>query len=115
MRGIRRFVEFADGNEITKEIVLQFKQELRKEMSPVSVSSIIAAVNAFLKFLGLGDLCVKAFKIQHRLFSIKKELYANEYRAIVKAAFKTNNERLALIIQTICSTGSASRSLNLLP
>ncbi len=105
MRDVRRFAEFANGNEITKEIVLQFKQELHREMSPVSANSVIAAVNAFLKFLGIGDFCVKAFKIQRRLFSLKKELHANEYKALVKAALKKNNERLALIIQTICSTG----------
>lgn len=112
MRDVRRFAEFANGEEITKAIALQFKQELRGEMSPVSANSVIAAVNAFLKFLGLGEFCVKAFKIQRRMFSLKKELHTNEYKALVKAAFKTNNERLALIIQTICSTGIRISELN---
>ncbi len=105
MRDIRRFAEFANGNEITKATTLQFKQELRGEMSPVSANSVIAAVNNFLEFLGHADLRVKAFKIQRRLFSLKKELLTGEYKALVRAAFKANNERLALIIQTICSTG----------
>lgn len=102
---IRRFSEFVGGMDLTKAVVLCFKENLRKEISPVSANSILAAVNNFLKFLNLSQFCVKAFKIQRRLFSQKSELTEGEYRRLVKAAFKGNNERLALIIQTICATG----------
>ncbi len=32
---------------ITKAVVLRFKETLRREMSPVSANSVIAAVNSF--------------------------------------------------------------------
>lgn len=105
MHDVRRFAEYIGGNEITKALTVQFKESLRKEMSPVSANSVLAAVNSFLKFLGLSEFCVKAFKIQRRLFSLKNELSSSEYKRLVKAAFKYKNERLALIIQAICSTG----------
>lgn len=105
MHDVRRFAEYIGGNEITKALTVQFKESLRKEMSPVSANSVLAAVNSFLKFLGLSEFCVKAFKIQRRLFSLKNELSSSEYKRLVKAAFKDKNERLALIIQAICSTG----------
>lgn len=102
---ISRFAKFVGDMDLTKAIVLCFKDKLRKEMSPVSANSILAAVNSFLKFMDLPQFCVKAFKIQRRLFSAKGELTEGEYKRLVKAAYKNGNERLALIIQTICATG----------
>lgn len=102
---ITRFAEFVGNEEPTKGVVLRFKEALRREMSPVSANSVIAAVNSFLKFIDLPQCCVKSFKIQRRLFSAKGELTECEYKRLVKAAFNNKNERLALIIQTICSTG----------
>lgn len=102
---IGRFSEFVGDMDLTKAIVLNFKDTLRKEMSPVSANSVLAAVNSFLKFLEVPQFCVRAFKIQRRLFSLKGEITEGEYKRLVKAAFKSKNERLALIIQTICATG----------
>lgn len=104
-RDARRFAEFVGESELAKSAVLGFKEKLRGEMSPVSANSILAAVNCFLKFLGLPTLCVKAFKIQRRLFSPKNELSESEYKRLVRAALDSKNERLALLIQTICATG----------
>lgn len=102
---VERFSEFVEDEVLSKSLVLQFKESLRKEMSPISANSIICAVNSFLKFLGVPQFCVKMFKVQRRLFSLKNELSENEYKRLVKAALAANNERLALIIQTICATG----------
>ena len=105
IRDARRFSEYIGNEELTKPLVLQFKENLRREMSPRSANSVIAAVNCFLKFMGLPELCVRTFKLQRRLFSTRNELTAEEYRRLVKAAMNAHNERLALIIQAICSTG----------
>lgn len=104
-RDARRLAEFVGIEELNKPLVLHFKENLRREMSPISANSVLAAVNCFLKFLGLSELCVRAFKLQRRLFSVKNELTAEEYKRLVKAALNAQNERLALIIQAICSTG----------
>ena len=104
-RDARRLAEFVGIEELNKPLVLHFKENLRREMSQISANSVLAAVNCFLKFLGLSELCVRAFKLQRRLFSMKNELTAEEYKRLVKAALDAQNERLALIIQAICSTG----------
>lgn len=104
-RDARRLAEFVGIGELNKPLVLHFKENLRREMSQISANSVLAAVNCFLKFLGLSELCVRAFKLQRRLFSVKNELTAEEYKRLVKAALDAQNERLALIIQAICSTG----------
>lgn len=102
---VERFSNFVDDMDLSKAVVLCFKDALRKEMSPVSANSVLAAVNSFLKFLEVPQFCVKLFKIQRRLFSLRSELTEGEYKRLVKAALKEKNERLALIIQTICATG----------
>lgn len=105
IRDVKRFTEYVGRQELSKSITVQFKEELRREMSPVSANSILAAVNNFLKFLGVSEYCVRVFRIQRRLFSLKNELTASEYKRLVKTALNTKNERLALLIQTICATG----------
>lgn len=104
-KDIQRLSNFVGKQELTKAIVLQFKEQLRKEMQPVSANSIIAAVNTFLKFLDLPQFCIKAFKVQRNLFSMKNELSEGEYKRLVKTALTLGKVRLALIIQTICATG----------
>lgn len=105
LRDVQRFAEFVGRSEISKKIVVAFKEDLRRTMSPVSANSVLAAVNSFLRFAGVSEFCVKTFKVQRRLFSLKNELTQNEYRRLVTIAFKEKNERLALIIQSICATG----------
>lgn len=102
---IERFSQFVGDMDLSKAVVLCFKDALRKEMSPVGANSILAAVNSFLKFLEVPQFCIKLFKIQRRLFSLRSELTEGEYKRLVKAALREKNERLALIIQTICATG----------
>lgn len=102
---VERFAAFAKDEILSKNLVLQFKESLHKEMSPVSANSIICAINSFLKFLGVPQFCVKMFRVQRQLFSLRNELSEGEYKRLVKTAIAANNERLALIIQTICATG----------
>ncbi len=102
---VERFAAFAKDEILSKNLVLQFKESLRKVMSPVSANSIICAINSFLKFLGVPQFCVKMFRVQRQLFSLRNELSEGEYKRLVKTATAANNERLALIIQTICATG----------
>ena len=67
---------------------------------------MIAAINVFFRFCGWHDLCVKQYKIQKSAFaSEEKELTKVEYGRLVQAAKRKKNERLNLIIQTICGTG----------
>ena len=51
-------------------------------------------------------MCVKQYKIQKSAFCPEeKELTKAEYMRLVQAAKRNSNERLNLIIQTICGTG----------
>ena len=70
------------------------------------INSMIASVNALLTFLGRVDLKVKSLKIQQQVYCPEeKELTRAEYERLVRAARDNRNERLSLILQTICGTG----------
>lgn len=67
---------------------------------------MIAALNAFLRFQGCADCCVKQYKLQRRVCcSEAEELTKEEYIRLVHAAKMSGNNRLNLILQTICGTG----------
>lgn len=106
LHDIKIFTDFSHNQKISKSIVMSFKSFLNEKYETSSANSMIAATNAFLKFMNWNDCCTKQFKIQKKVFcSEKNELSRAEYIRLVNAAKKRNNERLGLILQTICGTG----------
>ena len=94
------------GMPLTKTALIKWKQQCISTHAPASVNSKIAAVNGFVTFIGLWQLRLKPLKIQKALFlSENKELTKLEYFRLVRTAEKNGNERLALVLQTICATG----------
>lgn len=106
VRDVKHFAKFAEGKEIDKAVLLDYKESLEKDYAMTSANSMIAAVNSFLRYAGWHELCIKQFKIQKDAYSPQeKELSQVEFHALIKAAEKSNKERLSLVIQTICGTG----------
>jgi len=106
MRDLRCFAAYAAGKELDKPLVLDYKAFLAQTYAIRSANSMLAALNAFLRFAGWHDLCVKQFKVQKEAYcSEEKELTKAEYTALVRAAEQKKNERLSLVVQTICGTG----------
>lgn len=106
LRDVRMFTAFAETREISKSVVMEFKASLVEKYEVASANSMIAAVNAFLRFMGWVDCCIKQFKVQKKAFcSEDKELTKAEYICLVNTAKQKGNERLNLILQTICGTG----------
>lgn len=100
------FYDFLNGRALSKGLVLEYKQMLIKTYKPTSVNSMIASLNAFLRFIGRGTLTVKQLKIQRQIYvSEDKELTKAEFTRLVATANSVHNARLSLIIQTICGTG----------
>ena len=106
MRDVRIFASFVCDAEIVKQTILDYKSRLGETYAVASANSMIAAMNCFLRFCGWHDLCVKQFKMQRQVYcSEEKELTRAEYIRLLEAANAKHNERLNLIIQTICGTG----------
>lgn len=99
-------LEYLRGAPVTKAALIQWKQDLTATHAPTTVNSMLAAVNGFFAFLGWRGLAAKLLKIQKSPFCDEgRELSRAEYARLVRAAERRENERLALVIQTICATG----------
>ena len=91
---------------LSKTIVLAYKAYLCEHYAPASVNAAISSLNSFFNYMEWFDLRVKNLKIQKQIFaSTDKELTKAEYDRLLQAAKQKKNERLYLLIQTICSTG----------
>lgn len=100
------FLNFIQDKPADKAIMLEYKALLGEQYALTSANSMIAAVNAFLRFMGWMDCCIKQFKVQKKAFcSEDKELTKAEYIRLVNTAKEEGNERLNLLLQTICGTG----------
>lgn len=106
-RDVRAFLTFIGGAEVDKETAIAFKQHLLDAGYAVrSVNSMLASINSLFDWLGWSDCRVKALKTQQQIFCPEeKELTKAEYVRLVRTAQQNGNERLNLILQTICSTG----------
>ena len=106
LHDVRMFGLFADGKEINKVLAIEYKKKIAAKYAVTSANSMIAAVNAFFRFMRWMDCCIKQFKVQKKAFcSEEQELTKAEYIRLANTATKEGNERLNLILQTICGTG----------
>ena len=105
LRDVRAFRAYADGNEITKVLVVAWKKQLvDSDYAVRSINSMLASVNSLLDFLGLSNCKSKNIRMQQQTYCTEdKELTKVEYMRLLDASKK--NEQLNLVIQTICSTG----------
>ena len=106
IRDITVFADWCKNTEISKSLVLQYKQELIEKYAPASVNSVLSSINSFFVCNEWYDLKVKALKIQRQIFAERnKELTKAEYERLLDAAKNKKNERLYYLMQTICSSG----------
>ena len=107
LRDVRTFAEYLGGAEITKETVIAYKNKLISENYAVrSINSMLASLNSLFSFLNWMDCRVKSIKLQRQVYCPEeKELTKAEYMRLVNTAKQKGNERLNLILQTICGTG----------
>ena len=107
LRDVQAFAAYLGGAAVTKEAVIAYKNKLLSENYAVrSINSMLASLNSLFSFLGWTDCRVKSIKLQRQIYCPEeKELTKAEYMRLVNAAKQKGNERLNLILQTICGTG----------
>lgn len=107
LRDVRNFFTWLDKREITKELVSGWKAYLQKQAyRPVTINSMLVAVNVYLDFIGRSECRVKLLRIQKKNFCDRsKELTRAEYERLLTTARGKGKNRLTLLLETICSTG----------
>lgn len=107
IRDVTAFAEYLAGKTVSKENAIAYKQHLHDKGYAVrSINSVIASLNALFCFIGIADCKLKSLKLQRQVYyPEEKELTKAEYARLVSVAKQKGNERLNLVIQTICGTG----------
>lgn len=106
MRDVHAAAVYFAGNEPTRASVVAYKEHLGTHYAVTSANSMLAAINGFFRFIGRHDLCVKQFKLQRSAFcSAERELEREEYLRLVETSRQRKNDRLCLLLQTVCGTG----------
>lgn len=107
LRDVRAFALWLDGKAVTKEAVTGWKERLLEERrAPSTVNAALSALNGLFRFLGWEGCRARFVKVQRRLFrDPARELTRPDYDRLIAAARELGKERLALVMETICSTG----------
>ena len=107
LRDTRRFLTWLGEEPISHAGVLAWRDHLlSRGYRPVTINSMLSAVNRYLRFLGREDCRVGFLRIQRRAFrDPARELTREEYERLVRQATHESNHRLALLLQTLCATG----------
>ncbi len=103
---IRELKAWLGNISLDKMQVLAYKARLIEFYAPASVNAALSSLNSFFAFMNWYDLKVKSIKIQKQIFAAAdRELTKAEYERLLSAARNKKNQRLYLLMQTICSSG----------
>ncbi len=106
MRDIKAFYEWIGETEIDKRKVLDYKEYLTCKFAPASVNSILSSLNSFFSYNNWHELKVKILKIQKQIFAQNDRILSkSEYERLLDSAKEKSNQRLYLLMQTICASG----------
>ncbi len=106
IRDITAFKKWLVKQELSKQKALDYKNYLIQNYAPASVNSIISSLNSFFEFCNWYEIRIKTIKIQKQIFAREeRELTKAEYTRLLIAARSKKQNRLHLLLQTICSTG----------
>lgn len=108
IRDLRKLEKYLDGQPVSKENMIQFKEQLQAcgEYEISSINTYLAAANHFCDSMGWRDAKVKLLKRQKEFYESENTyLTKEEYKKLILTANKKGQKRLSLIMQTIASTG----------
>ena len=107
LRDIGAFARWLKGAPVSKDRTSEWKTHLLAQgYAPVTINSMLAALNGLFHFLGWDECRSKFLRIQRRLFrEERRELTRGEYDRLLETARSLGRERLALVMETICATG----------
>lgn len=105
-RDLTAFAHWLEERTVSKESAAAWKAHLlNRSYAPRTINSMLAALNGFFRFMD-WNIKVKFLKVQRQLFrDTSRELTRPEYDRLLTAAQSSGQERLALIMETLCATG----------
>ena len=117
LREGRRFLEWLPSGSygLSKTAVIEYREYLVERFAPSSVNVAVAAVNSLLANIGCPEMRVGPLRVQRQTYrSAGLGLTRGEYERMVHEAYAIEDIRLALILQTLASTGMRVSELGFL-
>lgn len=107
LRDAGAFAAWLEGRAVTRETAAEWKAHLLDaRYAPVTINSMLSALNAFFRFAGWEDCRARFLRVQRRMFREPgRELSRPEYERLLRTARAQGRERLALLMETLCATG----------
>lgn len=103
---LKAFQKYMDGKCVKKEAVIVWKEQLKERFSAVTVNVALSALNGFFQYYGWNDCVARFVRTKRALYWPESRMLSRkEYECLVKKAQQQKKERLALLLQTVCSTG----------
>ena len=105
-REIGQLIDYLNGRKITKDLLIDYREYLQNLNLVQTVNGKLSAINAFLEYMGLQCCKLKLFRVQRAAFvDEKRELTEQEYKRLLDAAKKQDDDRLYHLMLTIAGTG----------
>ena len=106
-RDAAAFAAWLGCRELTRETSAGWRDHLLREgYAPATINSMLSAVNALFRFLGREDCKIRFLRVQRKAFREQsRELTRTEYQKLLNTAAEQGQERLGLLMETICATG----------
>lgn len=107
LRDVRAFWTWLGERKLSKEAAVQWRESLQERgYRPVTINSMLSALNGFLRMIYREDCRVRFLRIQRRAFREPgRDLTKGDYQRLLEAAEKEGSLRLRLMMETICATG----------
>lgn len=101
------FAVWLGERKLTRETAAAWREHLlERGCAPATVNSMLSAVNRLLRSLGREDCKIKFLRVQRKTFrDQRRELTRTEYQRLLDTAEELKQERLGLLMETICATG----------
>ena len=68
LRDAENFLQFSNGREISRELMMEYKSYILNAWKISSVNSMITAVNSYLKWAGQAEFSIHTCRVQKHIF-----------------------------------------------
>ena len=106
IRDVTAYIAWLGGREMSKELTVKYKEELKEKYELSSVNTILSSLNSYFDWIGHPEYKIKNIKIQKDDFADpNRELTKEEYERLLQTAYEEGKYRIYYVMQTICATG----------
>lgn len=112
-RYVSGFLKYMDGNEITKELVIQYREHLEsRNLVHTTINLMLVSINCYLEYVQKPECRVKLLKIQKRNY-VDARMTEAEYEQLLSYAHTHKETKYYLIMSTLGTTGIRIQELSM--